>query len=148
MTVIAVRDGVMASDSMVSSGDVRWCRTKKIKRLSNGALLGIAGDVMQASSYAIMLNRAIKAGHQPIIEMLEPYDDIACLYLCKEGVYAMESGKGKAGIFTLEGDFFAEGSGLESALAAMYMGADAELAVMVACDVNHSCMLPVQVERL
>jgi hypothetical protein len=81
--------------------------------------------------------------------MLEPFSDIACLYLCDEGVYAMEACKDKvAGIFKLEGDFFAEGSGLESALAAMYMGADAELAVMVACDVNHNCELPVQVERL
>ena len=139
----------MAADSMISAGGIRWCRAKKIKRLSNGALLGIAGDTIQASSFAIMLNRAIKAGHQPIVEMLEPFDDIACLYLCKEGVYAMEAGKGKiAGIFKLEGEFFAEGSGLESALAAFHMGADAELAVMVACDVNHNCELPVQVEVL
>ncbi len=148
MTIIAVRDGVMAADSVVNAGSCRWAHTKKIKRLPNGALLGVAGDSTQASSFAIIIGRAIKEGCQPIIEMLAPYDDISCLYLCKEGVYCMQADKGKSGIYKLEGDFFAEGSGVDAAIAAMYMGADAELAAMIACDVCHDCGGPIQIETL
>jgi ATP-dependent protease HslVU (ClpYQ) peptidase subunit len=139
----------MAADSVVNAGPTRWAATKKIKRLANGALIGMAGDSTQAASLAVMLNRATKANKQIIIEMLEPYDDVSCLYLCKEGVYAMSAEKDKrAGIYKLEGEYFAEGSGLEAALAAMYMGADAELAAMVACEVCNNCGGPVQVEVL
>jgi len=81
--------------------------------------------------------------------MLEIYNDIACLYLCEEGVYCMQADKDHmAGIYKLEGDFFAEGSGVEAALAAMHMGADAELAAMIACEVCHDCYGPIQVENL
>ena len=149
MTIIAVRDGVMAADCLVACGGVRWAYTKKIKRLSNGALLGMAGDSGQAASFAIMAERSVKVGERIILEMLEPYNDLACLYLCEEGVYAMTAEKvSSAGIYKLEGDYFAEGSGMQAAMAAMYMGADAELAAMVACEVQHNCGGKIQVEVL
>ena len=149
MTIIVVRDNIMAADGLVASAGTRWAKTKKIKRLSNGALLGIAGDSIQAVSFAIVLERAVKAGAQPIMEMVEPYDDIACLYLCSEGVYAMASDKNRrAGILKLEGEFFAEGSGLDAALGALHMGANATRAAEIACAVCHNCEGPVQTEAL
>jgi len=48
----------------------------------------------------------------------------------------------------IEGDCWAIGSGAQAALGAMYMGADPEEAVQIACAIDPYCAGPVTVERL
>jgi hypothetical protein len=48
----------------------------------------------------------------------------------------------------IEGDCWAIGSGAQAALGAMFMGADPEEAVKIACAIDPYCGVPITVERL
>jgi hypothetical protein len=161
MTIIAWRNGIMASDSCWTYGDTQVVSQGKIKRLSSKALLGQAGD-NDARAIEQLFDR-IKDPHKfpSKIELAATKDDfMGILALPRGGVYIISSGpvdeagwpwadsqdqREDLGIWpaTTMGGYAAVGSGAECALAAMDAGANAVKAVEIACRRNIQCRLPV-----
>jgi len=54
MTTIAFRDGVMASDSCITSDDMQVASSCKVFRTSAGALVGQAGDADCRAVFALL----------------------------------------------------------------------------------------------
>ncbi len=146
MTVIACNLTMMAADSLCTSDGVKFYTAKKIKRLRNGALLGLAGDSDLCSRTAIKLDK-ICGIRQIVADDLKGRCEAQAVYLCKDGIYRFLVGKYYS-IEKIQSDTFADGCGFKLALAAMMCGADPEQACIVACELDTSCGLPVQVEKL
>ena len=141
MTTIAYRDGILAADGRMTYGDTIFTdHTKKIHRLSDGALFALCGDV----SYV-----------QPMLDSLE--DDEVDLPEVSEGssftaVIVERDGKlrlyeGRGGFITLDAPYYAFGSGEEYAIGAMDMGASAQDAVRVACGRDLGTGGDIQIEK-
>lgn len=153
MTVLAVRAGEMAADSLVTCGSgkepgSRYSRTKKIKRMPNGALLGGCGDPAVFNRMAITLRGIIQKRKPITCANIAPFDGVDALYLDTDNRVWLFTGGPNGGIMELEGPFFAEGSGCIAALAAFHCGADAYTAVEIAIELDTGCGGPVQLEAL
>ena len=151
MTVVAVRAGVMCADSLVTCGadaNIRYSRTKKIKRMPNGALFAGTGDPVAFNRWAVKLRGIIQKKKPIECSSVIEFKDVDALYLAPDGICWLFTGGPNGGICQLDGPFFAEGSGCTAALSAMYCGADAETACEIACELDTGCGLPVQVEVL
>src|ERR1017187_5956188 len=146
MTVIACNLQGMAADTGATVEGVRFYRTKKIKRLSNGALVAFAGDGDVADRITLKLNKIVKQ-RQIRMDDLKTTGSAYGAYLCEHGIYRLTVGRSYA-ITKIEDDMFAEGCGFKIALAAMMCGATPEEACEVATELDTSCCGPVQVERL
>jgi len=146
MTVIACNRTEMAADSLATVDGVRFYNAKKIKRLSNGALLGLAGDSDLCCRTAIKLNK-IASVRQIVANDLKGRGEVQAVYLCKEGIYRFMIGKYYS-IEKIDNEVFADGCGFKLALAAMMCGASPEEACRVACELDTACGLPIQVEVL
>ena len=135
MTVIAVRDGCMASDTRGSFGQQPY-HCSKIYRTRAG-IVGMAGDASACLAFA---------QHFDGIEVPEDHlKGAAALVLCTDGIVLYdESARGER----VQEPFFAIGSGAPVALGAMHMGATAREAARAACRWNNDCGLPVVALRL
>lgn len=131
MTVIAYKDGILAADKQSTWGGLGY-RTRKIKRLGNGSLVGCAGN----SAICRQLIDWIEEGAEP---ELFPDDKNEChmLLVRPNGTVWLYDGKPRA--IELEEEFVAFGSGKEYAIATMHLGFDARRAVEVACHYDRSC---------
>lgn len=127
MTTVAYRDGVMAADTLVSSGDILRGETSKLWRMADGSLLGLCGQAGFGDVIVAWLHGGANYGERPVI----PDDaNMWGLWVRPDGtVYAMSS---RLVLAPVEATFHAIGSGNELALGAMSMGASAEEAVEVA----------------
>lgn len=128
MTTIAVRNGVMAADSMVV--DVKNKMTgKKLYRLPDGRIMGACGDCTCAELfYQFLLNgRAIEFSE-------EERKAFCALVLNTDGT--VDSWDDERISWRILDEFAAIGSGNEAACAAMHMGASAIKAVKIAKLVN------------
>jgi len=151
LTVIAVRAGIMAADSLITCGadaNTRYSRTKKIKRMPNGGLFAGTGDPISFNRMAVKLRNIIQKKKTIECAFVLEFTGVDALYLATDGICWLFTGGSNGGICQLDGPFFAEGSGCTAALAAMYCGADAETAVEIACELDTGCGMPVQVECL
>lgn len=130
MTTIAYRDGVMASDSQATAGNIR--STARKMWLLPGVILGITGDLSQGVNFYHWVIEAISEDDEP-----EPPEipDVQAMMLTKKGLWLYDSNPVALPILN---KFYAVGSGAELALGAMSMGADAKTAVKIAAkwDVN------------
>ena len=135
MTVIAVRDGVMAADSRGTFGQQPY-HCAKIYRTRAG-IVGMAGDASACLAFA---------QHFDGVEVPDEHlKGAAALVLCAEGIVLYdESARGER----VQEPFFAIGSGAPVALGAMHMGATAREAARAACRWNNDCGLPVVALRL
>jgi len=122
MTVIACRNGVMATDSAVSQGEIIVGHRNKIIRLHDGSLLATAGD----SSLSWVCRDWLNGDHrpQPVGEL-----DFAALWLSPKGLFRIDH---RFFAFPDLGEFAAEGAHDEFVLGAMAAGASAEEAVGLA----------------
>lgn len=125
MTTVAYRDGVIASDSQVSSGDTIVGFTPKCG-IINGVLYGFSGAMALGQAFEAWLRRGMN-GDPPAMEKsglaakgLVVHDGI---------ILSWESG----GWDRLHAPYYAIGSGRDHALAAMAVGACAVKAVEAAC---------------
>lgn len=144
MTTIAYRDGVMAADSRAYSGGRPPIGCKaKIKRLADGTLIGVSSTVPGRGEAVIAW---FEAGANP--EKVPPGDPSHRLLAVKPGGEVLFSHDAYSISGPLTGEFFAVGSGEEYALGAMAMGASAERAVEVACDLDVWSALPITVLKL
>ena len=135
MTVIAVRDGVMAADSRGTFGQQPY-HCGKIYRTRAG-IVGMAGESSACLAFA---------QHFDGVEVPDEHlKGAAALVLCADGIVLYdESARGER----VQEPFFAIGSGAPVALGAMHMGATAREAAKAACRWNNYCELPVVALRL
>lgn len=126
MTTVAVKDGIIASDSMISSSYGR--KTTKLRKIKR-SWYGVAGNWDDALKF---FQWRAKGGDPPT------FDDLNALEI-----------RGKK-VFYWSGSVaeevkppYAIGSGADIAMGAMYFGASAEEAVRLACKLDDTSALPV-----
>lgn len=145
MTVIVYRDGVLAADRQSTISGMRACEVTKIaRRNTDGALIGMAGDAGLAAAFFRWF-LAGEQGDRPAMHMSADGQKTAIALVIRPSGVAEEHSC--SGWSVIEGPFFAYGSGMESALAAMHMGADAQRAAEIANLVTTGCGMGVDVVR-
>lgn len=122
MTTIAVRDGIMAGDSLGTvSGWKQPGRERKLFRLDNGCIAGLSGDVAQGHVLLAWV-KSDRSEEQPKgdarISLLHP----------NKRIEVFEDG----GSYFENAPFMAWGSGMPAALGALHAGASAKEAVRIA----------------
>lgn len=142
MTVIAYRDGIMAADRQSTISGVRACEVTKVARRDDGALIGMAGNAgLAAAVFRWFL--AGEVGARPPMHMNADEHKTALVVIVRPDGSVEEHGAD--GWSIVEGPFFAYGSGLEAAIAAMHMGADARRAVEITNLVTTGCGMGIDV---
>lgn len=152
MTIIAYRDGIMAADSRVSCGGCTYGTYTKIrKRKSDGAVIGIAGNVdVSEGAFEAFLSSTGKTNsrvRQDAEVVSNAFDGEG-----NEAIIAYPNGESfvvsKKGLVPCEASVPGTqvvGSGWAVAMAALLCGASAETAVEVACMLDtEKCGLPVK----
>lgn len=137
MTTVAAdaRTGVMVADSMVSDGDVKT-RMTKISRHGD-LLVGVAGEVPDIEAW-LKWFRGGQRGAGPKLT------NFTALVLGPEGLRHWHCTQE----MPVECGYHAVGSGAKAALALLIAGHTCQEAVEIACEVDASSSLPVQVECL
>ena len=130
MTTIAYRDGVLATDSGVYSGEVELGSTKKIHKIADECYIAVCGD---ADSYWLIVSY-IKSIHckKSLLEWdwsESPKTDSSCILVNRGKVYHLDAANQP---YVIKAAFYADGCGYEFAFGAMEMGASAIEAVEVA----------------
>lgn len=138
MTVIAYRDGVMASDSLIVHGTRYTGTVKKVTKTKDGWLAGGAGQVSDVNQFLEWAET--RDPETPPLEALN-----ALLVSPKGVVYCVENDLAP---YEVKAEFFSEGSGDQIAMGAMAMGASAEEAVKIAIKYNIGCGGKIQVVKL
>ncbi len=128
MTVIAIRDGIMAVDSLIAQNGracgemIKW---REVPPFRGGGYVAASGEAALAAQ---SLDNFLNAGG--------PADDgVVLIHLKADGSVALCESKAW---FSFSAPFHAEGSGAEIALAAMHAGASAEEAVKIAAKMRPS----------
>jgi ATP-dependent protease HslVU (ClpYQ) peptidase subunit len=151
MTTIAFRDGVMASDSCITSdGHVQVASVIKVFRTSAGALIGQAGDADCRAVFAL-LDKVKNAKALPSKEEIEKTRtdfELLMAFGPKDVWYVGgqeydDSGRYSGYVYPAAFPFAATGSGWKFALAAMRCGKSAKEAIVVACDFDRFSKLPI-----
>lgn len=132
MTVIAYRDGVMAADTGVITGDMFVAHIKKITRTPDGGLCAAAGSSADAAAFARWCSGAMRTGDFPTVGS----DFVGYLVTNGGEIRAYNHGGNFA---VLETDYFATGSGYEVAMGAMDAGASAVEAATIAINRCTTC---------
>lgn len=125
MTTIAYKDGVLAADTRATIGDViDPSEHKKVFRLKNGALVGIAGNSGET--------------HTVLKKLRAKPDDFMNIKFGNNAIYVKPDGAvfehDGGGWSKITAKYAATGSGFVPALVAMRMGASAKEAVKIAMD--------------
>lgn len=145
MTTIAYRSGIIAYDGRVTrgavivGGAVKAVVSKRHNCVFSGcgttAALGIAFDRLERMTKLPWDD----ATWDP--EWLIKSEDTEVIAIFPDGrIYWMDAG----GYMQHEGPFYATGSGMEPALAAMHMGATALQAVRIACKIDVNSGPPIR----
>lgn len=144
MTTIAYRDGVMAADSRAYTGNrAPIGRKTKVRRLLDGTLIGCSSLIPGQSEAAInWFENGADASDPP------PGDCKTAILAVRPGGEVFFSSDSWFLSGPLHGEFFAIGSGNEYALGAMAMGASAERAVELACELDIWSAAPITVLKL
>lgn len=149
MTVIVVRDGVMAADSRATltseAGGSRVVRCEKIYRKETErdgvVLIGTAGE----TSPALLFVDWFGTDRPAPTELIDGEADIDILVLTKRGMLSYDKWcRGEK----ILGRFHAIGSGAKAAFGALHMGASAVQAVKIACKIDPYCAPPIVSKRL
>lgn len=142
MTIICVRDGIIAADSGVWHGNIYSGSMLKIRMMPEAVGGGFASGSGGAARVSAALDLVAAGG----LDARIPDDDgISLIWLRGDGtVWAIE----KEASFQIHAAFHAEGSGKAIALGAMAAGATAEEAVRIACDLEQNCRGPVNWSRI
>ncbi|WP_336802468.1 hypothetical protein [Kaistia sp. MMO-174] len=125
MTTIAYRDGVLAADSLISSGNARAGQAQKIATC--GSTMGGTSGSIEACHRFVQWIEAGAEGDCP-----ELGDSDGILVRGSQTFYVGSKGV----LVPFEAEFAAVGSGEKFALGAMAMGATAERAVEVARELD------------
>lgn len=139
----------MACDSSMTRGEMRIGIIKKITRLSNGALIGFAGDIDCRDGLKVITNSLSKS-RLPTNKQLEKVArDTTFLVVLPDGqLYSITTGKECECVESGYHGHDAIGLGSNVALGAMDAGADAITACRIACDRVDGCAEPIYSEQL
>lgn len=124
MTTVAVRDGVMAADTQGSFEGIKMKMTKVFR--VHDELIGVCGNYDKAYEFVTLYRK----GKRKELNGNDKDEDFDYLLLNAKGLY-LATGFNGPQVKVYEG-FFAIGSGKESAITAMRMGATAKEAVKMA----------------
>lgn len=146
MTTIAIKDGVVAYDTrMTSNGLIHpGCWDKAVVSVKHQAIFAGCGTVTEIAAAFRYLEEApampwTEEGQD--IDWAELLDDSSVFAVSRDGRgFYFEAG----GWFECASAFHSIGSGCVSAIAAMHAGADAIQAVEIACKVDAYSGLPVR----
>lgn len=138
MTIIAVRDGVIASDSLVCNGDSVVGETDKIFSDGRGGWFGTAGQQAECCLFEKWYS-GDRSGPSPV-----GVDNSALCLLADGSVERYWCGT----ITPIRAAFYAAGCGAPDARAAMMAGAIAERAVEITIALDCYCGGPIQVRRI
>lgn len=127
MTTIAYRDGVLAADTAMCQGGVIVGSVVKIALRDDGDMCGAAGDASYNAAFRIWFLGG-ESGNPPDAKHEQDSFDRGVIFR-KTGTIDVFEPRGK---FSVHAPYFAFGSGKESALGAMFAGADAETAIRAA----------------
>ena len=143
MTIIAYRDGVMASDSLIQANGVTSGMGRKITKTKQGFLVGGSGSFSNISLFLDWWED--EAEDKPPLNMLK-IDTMNGIVVSKDGVLTFDS----PDMYPMEikAKFHTLGCGSEIATGAMEMGATAEEAVKIAIKYLGACGGKVQIVRL
>lgn len=133
MTICCWDGKTLACDSQISAGDAAWASIRKIRRVKNW-LVAAAGDLDNMTQFLKTFN----PDNMDEPDKLCANAGLEALMISPEGVVHFREGSGVITKIKHEG-FIAIGSGAISAMAAMYVGADAVLAVKTAIKYSKNC---------
>ena len=147
---------MLAADSRFSDNGVHCTSGKKVFRLKNGAILGLAGDADFRDMVALV--GATTPGKMPSRSALAELK-MSCFGVVvfpKGQVFLIESdhyeydheGEWGGQVVPIWDPFVAVGCGAQFAYGAMEVGASPVQAVRAACRRDGACALPVQYESL
>ncbi len=137
MTTIAVRDGVMAADTQLSSGTIH--RAQKIFELPGGGCVGGCGTWAKAYA-AISWLLSGRQGDAP------EFEDAELVILKPDGSVWIACERFPE--FPLLDDTAAVGCGAPAAMALMHAGFSAKDAVKATCKTDPGSSEPIQVYKL
>jgi ATP-dependent protease HslVU (ClpYQ) peptidase subunit len=141
MTVIAYRDGVLASDSILSNGGMQFASMRKIgRRFYDGSLYAGTGNAADVAAFMRWCEDGRPGDAKPKLTNM-----IGVVVTATGEILEFDE---NLNWFTAQGPIYATGSGAAFAIGAMAMGADATTAVSVAIHYESSCGGEIQVERL
>lgn len=133
--VASFAEKVIASDSKVSDGDIKW-KASKIERIG-ASLFGAAGDCSEIEKFF----KWKRGGRRPT----KMGDQFVALELNAEGIWYWDK---KLEPFPPGAPVHAIGTGAKAALAAVLLGCNAERAVEIACEVDDGSGPPVVILAL
>lgn len=127
MTTIALRDGVLAADTLLTSNGTRVGHCQKLRRVAGWMLAGCGahgglGPIIEWVEQGAKLNKPVKWNDVDCAGALLVGPDGQVFHVCTDTIY----------VATLYAPFHAEGSGTDFALAAMACGQSARGAIDVA----------------
>ena len=151
MTVVVVRDGVIASDSRATieseAGGIRYVHCEKLYVIREmGVVIGVAGDAFAALRFVDWYRRKPgKRGTRKRDDLLVTGEaDFSAIVLHKDGrLEEFDKWLIAEDMLLEKNQYYAIGCGAKAALGAMAMGADARKAVEVTCGIDPFCSLPV-----
>lgn len=145
MTVIAYRQGVLATDSLVSGNITLGTFIKG--RSKNGWLTGVSGPVAEAQQYLDWFDeQKFKRQDRILFEQLPPGIEYGALLVSpNDEFFIIESGSYFP--FKPLDEYAAEGSGAQIALGVMFHGGSAEDAVRAAIRYVPNCGGDIQVYK-
>jgi ATP-dependent protease HslVU (ClpYQ) peptidase subunit len=135
MTVVAVKDGIMAADKQTTFGSMR-VSTTKIRRLADGRLAGASGITWRCKALLDWLEAGGERKDYP-----DP-DGKECTMIVLDRQRRIWLYDGPTA-FQIDAQFHAIGSGQDCALVAMHLGQGAADAVRVTSLFNVDCGLGV-----
>lgn len=142
MTIICVRDGIMAADTGVFADDLLLAYQRKIVRGPSGSLAAAAGPFNLAAKFRSW----IESGEESALGINTAEEMFGALILRPSGDI-LQVGHDSA-VIEVFAPFFAEGRGRSFAMGAMAAGASAEEAARLCIEKVENCGGEVQVEHL
>ena len=141
MTVVAIKDGQIAADTIVTSGNHvlhgQVCKIYKVPSHCGGGYIGVSGDLASAKALVAYF---LERGALP-----SDIKDVSVLWLDANSEVWCSDGPTW---YQFDAPYYAVGSGEEAALAAMSVGATAEEAVRAACRHVLTCAEPINSYRI
>lgn len=143
MTTIAYRDGIMASDTAIwDAYGIYFGQTKKLYRLSDGRVLGVAGSKSMSLLVAAWMNGTADRPEPNEERAVDRFNGL--LVGADKRVFYLDISLEPSELIVCP--FTAIGSGRELALGAMAMGASAAEACCVAAEFDNGSRAPIVTE--
>jgi len=124
-----------------NSGSVHFT-TEKLFRMANGEVIGCAGDIREYTRFI----EWYESGE--FIDSWEPHEEDTFEAICAYSNGCIHYFDNSTRAIEIKNDYIAIGIAADVAMGAMYMGADADIAVKAACELNVWCRLPIRIEKI